>query len=108
MLLGGGVDGLAGPLRDEERVHVQVGIAEGHRHAPGVVHVDAEFFEAFADDSLNGLLVRFDVPADEIPTVGIPPPGRMAMRQQHLAAAHDEGDSDGGARDRSATLGRAS
>jgi hypothetical protein len=47
-----GVDRFPFPARDEERVHVEGGVADRHRNGPGVVDVDTEFSEAFPTDGL--------------------------------------------------------
>ena len=39
-------------MRDEERVHVEGGVADRHRDRQGVVDVDTKFFEAFPNDAL--------------------------------------------------------
>ncbi len=74
MLLGCDVVWLAMPARDEERVQVERGITEGHREGLGIVDIDAELFETFPDDGFDRLLARLDMPADEVPAVGVPLP----------------------------------
>jgi hypothetical protein len=92
VLLGCGVDRFPFPASDEERVHVEGGVTDRHRDGQGVVDVDTEFFEAFPPDGLVRQLARLDMTADEIPTVGIPATGWMAMHQEHETVAHKCGD----------------
>jgi hypothetical protein len=73
-------------------MHVEGGVTDHHRDGYGVVDVDAEFFEAFATDSLVRQLARLDMPADEVPAVGIPPTRWVAMHQEHETVAHEYSD----------------
>ncbi|GAA3116216.1 hypothetical protein JOF29_003951 [Kribbella aluminosa] len=50
--------------------------------------LDPEFFEAFPTDSLVRQLARLDMPAGEVPAVGIPPARWVAMHQEHETIAH--------------------
>jgi hypothetical protein len=54
--------------------------------------LDSEFFEAFPADGLVRQLAGFDMSADEIPAVGIPPTRRVPMHQEHETVAHKESD----------------
>jgi hypothetical protein len=56
------------------------------------VDVDPEFFEAFPTDGLVRQLARLDMPADEVPAVGIPPTRWVAMHQEHETVAHKYSD----------------
>lgn len=47
-----------------------------------------EFFEAIPTDGLVRQLARLDMPADEVPAVGIPPTRAVAMPQEHETVAH--------------------
>jgi len=94
VLLGCGVDRIPFPTGDDERVHVEGGVTDGHRDGYGVVDVDAEFLEAFSTDRLVWQLARLDMSADEVPAVGIPPTRRMAMHQEHETVAHKCSDGD--------------
>jgi hypothetical protein len=87
-----GVDRFPVPAADEERVQVEGGITDRHREGYGVVDVNPEFFDTFPADGLVRRLECFDMPADEVPAVGIPATRRMAMHQQHATVAHQCGD----------------
>ena len=88
VLLGRGVDRFPVPPRDEERMYVEGGVTDRHRDRHGVVDVDPEFFEAFPADGLVRQLAGLDMPADEVPAVGIPPTRWMAMHQEHETVTH--------------------
>jgi hypothetical protein len=77
------VDRFPVPAGDEERVHVESGVTDRDRKWTWILNVDPEFFEAFPPDRLMWKLARLDMPADEVPAVGIPPARWMAMRQEH-------------------------
>lgn len=55
---------------------------------------DTELFEAFPTDGLVRQLAGLDMPADEIPAVGVPATRWMAMCQQHETVAHECSDRD--------------
>jgi hypothetical protein len=88
VLLRSRVDRFPFPSRDNERVYVERGVADRHRDGQGFVDADTEFFEALPLDGIVRQLARLDMPADQVPTVGIPPPRRMPMHQEHKAIAH--------------------
>lgn len=94
VLLRCSVDGFARPTRDEECVHLKVGVSDRHRDGHGVEDLDTEFFEAFPDDGLVRELTRLYVPADKIPAVGVVATRRMAVRQEHATVPHEGGDCD--------------
>jgi hypothetical protein len=73
-------------------MHVEGGVTDPHRDGYGVVDVDPEFFEAFPADGLVRQLARLDMPADEVPAVGIPPTRWVAMHQEHETVAHKYSD----------------
>ncbi len=54
VLLGRGVDGLPVPARDEERVHLEGGVADRHGDRSRVVDVDAELLPALPRDRVDG------------------------------------------------------
>jgi hypothetical protein len=87
VLVRGGVDRFAVPARDEERVHGESVVTDSNRDGYRGVYVDPEFFEAFSADGLVRQLAGFDMSADEIPAVGIPPTRRVAMCQEHETVA---------------------
>ena len=92
VLLGCRVDRFPVPARDEERVHVEGGVADRHGNGHGVVDMDTELFEAFPTDSLVRGLARLDMSADEVPAVGIPPTRWMAVHQEHETVSHQGSD----------------
>ena len=54
--------------------------------------MDTELFEALPNDGLERHLARLDMPADQVPAVGIPPTRWMAMHQEHEAVMHECSD----------------
>ena len=73
-------------------MHVEGGVTDPHRDGYGVVDMDPEFFEAFPSDGLVRQLARLDMPAGEVPAVGIPPTRWVAMHQEHKTVAHKYSD----------------
>jgi hypothetical protein len=92
VLVRGGVDRFAVPARYEEGIHGERVVTDSNRDGYRVVNVDPEFFEAFSADGLVRQLAGFDMSADEIPAVGIPPTRWVAMHQEHETVAHKESD----------------
>ncbi len=54
--------------------------------------VHSELFEAFTPDGMLRQLAWLDMPADEIPAVGVRPTQWMAMHQEHETVAHECSD----------------
>jgi len=69
-------------------VHVEGGVRDRERDRQQFVDVDSEFFKAFASDGFVRQLAGFDMSADEVPAVGIPPTRWIAMPQQHATIAN--------------------
>lgn len=108
MLIWGTVGRLARPTRHEERMHLQCWITEWHRERCGSVRSDAELLETLPDDRLLRQFARFDMSADEVPTVGVPPTERMSVCEKHLAIANQYGNGDRRPQAHPSTLCRAS
>ncbi len=104
MLIWRKIGRLAVPSGDEERVHVERWIVERHGEGLGIVDEHAELLQGFPHNGLHRQLATFDVASDEVPTVGVPLPRRMAMRKQDESFPHEYSDGNRGPNDHLATL----
>lgn len=70
------------------------GSADLHLKRDERLNVDAELLAALPPQRLLRGLPRFQVTADEIPAVGVPPPLRMAVNQQRSPVAYEHRTRD--------------
>lgn len=96
VLVGGGVRWFTSPSRYHEGRYRQTRVAELDVDRHWLINDDPKFLTALASNCLFGGLANFDVTADHVPTIGVPPALREAMTQKHTTVAHQNCRGDVG------------
>lgn len=95
VLFRGRVVRLSSPLRDQKRVHSQIGVIDGHRDWPWIVDLDSKLLAALPADGLAWRFSTLEVTTAEPPGVRECLSPGVAVHHQNPAVADHCGRCDG-------------